>query len=66
MMLSSGPLGISEVETLSCGIWPLATGVDFEHVKVDLILVSQLKVHLPRFPLSRNVEENDTHLLVTV
>jgi hypothetical protein len=34
-----------------CGIWPLSAGVDFEHVKVDLTLVSQLKVPLPNFPM---------------
>jgi hypothetical protein len=27
-------------EFVSCGVWPLAAGVDFEHVKVDLTLVS--------------------------
>jgi hypothetical protein len=27
---------------VSCGVWPLSAGVDFELVKVDLTLVSQL------------------------
>jgi hypothetical protein len=27
-------------EFMSCGIWPLSAGVDFEHVKVDLTLIS--------------------------
>jgi hypothetical protein len=27
-------------EFVSCGVWPLATSVNFEHVKVDLTPVS--------------------------
>jgi hypothetical protein len=37
-------------EFVSCGVWSLAAGVNFEHVKVDLTLVSKLKVPLPIFP----------------
>jgi hypothetical protein len=50
-------------EFVSCGIWPLSTSVDFEHLMVELTLVSQLKVPLSRFPLPR---EDDIRLLVRV
>jgi hypothetical protein len=53
-------------EFISCGVWPLAAGINFEHVKVDLTLVWKLKVPLPRFPLSREDEEHDTHFLARV
>jgi hypothetical protein len=53
-------------EFVSCGVWPLAAGVSVEHVKVDLTLVLKLKVRLPRFPMSREDEEDDTHLLTRV
>jgi hypothetical protein len=53
-------------EFVSCGVWPLAADVSFEHVKVDLTLVSKLKVPLPRFPLSREDDEDDTHFVVRV
>jgi hypothetical protein len=46
-------------EFVSCGIWPLAGDVSFEHVKVGLTPVSKLKVPLPRFPLSHEDEEED-------
>jgi hypothetical protein len=51
---------------VSCDLWPLATGVGCEHVKVDLTPVSQLKVPLPRFPLSSKDEEDDAHFLARV
>jgi hypothetical protein len=51
---------------VSCGVWPLAGNVSFEHVKVDLTLISKLKVPLPRFPLSHEGEENDAHFLARV
>jgi hypothetical protein len=35
---------------MSCGVWPLAADVSFEHVKVGLTPVSKLKVPPPRFP----------------
>jgi hypothetical protein len=53
-------------EFVSCGIWLLATSVSFEHVKVHFTPVSKLKVHLPRVPLSREDEEDDTHFLERV
>jgi hypothetical protein len=39
-------------EFMSCGIWLLSAGVDFEHVKVGVTPASQLTVLLPSFPLS--------------
>jgi hypothetical protein len=42
---------------ISCVIWPLSAGVDFEHVKVDLTLVLQLKVPLPNFPCLTKMEK---------
>jgi hypothetical protein len=27
-------------EFMSWGVWPLSAGIDFEHVKVDLTLIS--------------------------
>jgi hypothetical protein len=53
-------------EFASCGVRPLAADVSFEHVKVGLTLVSKLKVPLPRFPLSREDQEDDTSLLARV
>jgi hypothetical protein len=53
-------------EFVSCGVWPLAGNVSFKHVKVDLTLVSKLKVPLPRFALSHEDEEDDAHFLVRV
>jgi hypothetical protein len=53
-------------EFVSCGVWPLATIVNFEHVKVDLTPVWKLKVPVPRFPLYREDEEDDTHFLARV
>jgi hypothetical protein len=53
-------------EFVSCGVWPLSAGVDFEHVKVDLTLISQLKVPLPRFPLFHEDGDDGSHLLVRV
>jgi hypothetical protein len=59
--------GLDAVEEfVSCGVWPLATSVNFEHVKVDLTPVSQLNVPLLRFSLSHEDEEDDTHFLVRV
>jgi hypothetical protein len=51
---------------VSCGVWPLPANVSFEQVKVGLTLVSKLKVPLPRFPLSREDEEDDACFLVRV
>jgi hypothetical protein len=53
-------------EFVSCDVWLLAAGVSFEHVKNDLTPVSQLKVPLPRFPVSCEDEEGDAHFLVRV
>jgi hypothetical protein len=53
-------------EFMSCGIWLVSVSVDFEHVKVDLTPVSQLKVPLPNFPLSCEDGEDDVQLLVRV
>jgi hypothetical protein len=53
-------------EFMSCGIWPVSVSVDFEHVKVDLTPVSQLKVPLPNFPLSCEDGEDDVQLLARV
>jgi hypothetical protein len=44
----------------------LTAGVNFEQVKVDLTPVSQLKVPLPNFPLSRKGGEDDVQLLAKV
>jgi hypothetical protein len=51
---------------VSCSVWPLATCVNFGHVKFDLTLVSKLKVPLQRFPLSRKDKEDDTHFRAKV
>jgi hypothetical protein len=53
-------------EFLSCGVWPLSAGVDFEHVKVDFTLVSWLKIPLPNFPLHREGEKDDFRFLARV
>jgi hypothetical protein len=53
-------------KSLSCGVWPLSAGVDFEHVKVDFTLVSWLKNPLPNFPLCREGEEDDVRFLARV
>jgi hypothetical protein len=53
-------------EFVSCGVWPLAAGVSFEHVKVDLTPVSKLEVPLARFPLCREDEEDDARFLARV
>jgi hypothetical protein len=51
---------------VSCGVWPLGGDVSFEHVKVDLTPVLNLKVPLPRFSLSREDEEDGTRFLARV
>jgi hypothetical protein len=51
---------------VSCGVWPLPANVSFEQVKVGLTPVSKLKVPLPRFPLSREDEEDDACFLARV
>jgi hypothetical protein len=53
-------------EFMPCGIWPLAAGVDFEHVKVRETSVLKLKVPLPKFPLRRQEDEDNTELLVRI
>jgi hypothetical protein len=53
-------------EFLSCGVWPLSSSVDFEHVKVDFTLVSQLKIPLLNFPLRREGEKDDVRFLARV
>jgi hypothetical protein len=53
-------------EFVSCGVWPLSTGVNFEHVKIDLTSVSKLKVPLLNFPLHREDGEDDVQLLARV
>jgi hypothetical protein len=53
-------------EFLSCGVWPLSAGVDFEHVKVDFTPVSRLKISLPNFPLRHEGEEDGAWFLVRV
>jgi hypothetical protein len=53
-------------EFMSCGVWPLATDVNFEQVKDDLTPILKLKVSLPRFPLSREDEEDDVKFLARV
>jgi hypothetical protein len=53
-------------EFVSCGVWPLAAGVSFKHVKVGLTPISKLKVPLPRFPLSHEDDEDDAGFLVRV
>jgi hypothetical protein len=51
---------------MSWGVWPLSAGIDFEHVKVDLTLISQLKVPLPNFCLCHEDEEDDVQFPVRV
>jgi hypothetical protein len=53
-------------EFVSCGVWPLCAGIDFEQVKVDLTPVSQLKVPLPHFPLRHENEEGDLQFMARV
>jgi hypothetical protein len=53
-------------EFLSCGVWPLSIGVDFEHVKVHFTQVSWLKIPLPNFPLRRKGEKDDVRFLPRV
>jgi hypothetical protein len=53
-------------EFVSCSVWPLDGNVSFEHVIVDLTLVSKLKVPLPRFPLSHEDEVDDARFLERV
>jgi hypothetical protein len=38
-------------EFVSCSVWPLAVGIDFEHMKVEETLVLKLKVPCPNFPI---------------
>jgi hypothetical protein len=51
---------------VSCSVWPLAGGISFEHVKVGLTPVSKLKLPLPRFPFSREDEDDDARFLARV
>jgi hypothetical protein len=53
-------------EFVSCGVWPLDAGNDFEHMKVGEAPVSKLKAPLPRFPLHHQNDEDDTELLARV
>jgi hypothetical protein len=53
-------------EFVSCGVWPLSAGVNFAHVKVDSTPVSQLKIPLPHFPLSREDGDDDVQLIARV
>jgi hypothetical protein len=53
-------------EFVSCGVWPLAAGVDFEHMKVRETPVLKLKVPLPRFPFRHQDDEDDIELLARV
>jgi hypothetical protein len=58
--------GRDAVEFVSFGVWLLSASVDFEHVKVDLTSVSQLRIPLPNFPLCREYEEDDVQFLTRV
>jgi hypothetical protein len=54
-------------EFMSCGVWPLSAGVDFEQVKADLTPISQLKVSLSNIPLShKDGGGDDVQLLARV
>jgi hypothetical protein len=53
-------------EFLSCGVWSMFAGVDFEHVKVDCTPVSWLKIPLPNFPLHCEGEEDGAQFLARV
>jgi hypothetical protein len=53
-------------EFLSCGVWLLSAGVDFEHVKVDFTPISRLKIPLPNFPLRREGEKDGVRFLKRV
>jgi hypothetical protein len=37
-------------EFVSCGVWPLAANVNFEHVKVGAMSMSKIKVPCPDLP----------------
>jgi hypothetical protein len=59
--------GRDDVEQfLSCEVWPLSAGVNFDHVKVHFTLVSRLKIPLPNFPLCCQGEEDDVWFLAKV
>jgi hypothetical protein len=53
-------------EFVSCGVWPLAAGVNFEQVKVGSTPILKLKVPLPRFLLSHEDDEDDVKFLERV
>jgi hypothetical protein len=53
-------------EFISCGVWPLAAGIDFEQVKIGETPISKLNVPLPRFPLRHEDDEDDIVFLVRV
>jgi hypothetical protein len=53
-------------EFVPCGVWPLVAGVNFERVKVRETSVLKLKAPLPKFPLRREDDEDDTEFLVRV
>jgi hypothetical protein len=53
-------------EFMYCSVWPLSAGVDFEHVKVDLTPVSQLKVPLPHVHLRHEGDKDDVKFLARV
>jgi hypothetical protein len=53
-------------EFVSCGVWPLAAGVNFEQVKVGVTPVSKLKVPLPGFTLCHKDDEDYIKFLVRV
>jgi hypothetical protein len=53
-------------EFVSCGVRPLAAGVNFEQVKVSLTPISKLKVPLPRFLLSHEDDVDGVKFLARV
>jgi hypothetical protein len=53
-------------EFLSCGVYPLATGVRFKRVMVGLTSVSKLKIILPKFVAAHKDDEDDVMFLARV
>jgi hypothetical protein len=53
-------------EFIVCNVWPLATGISFEQVKIGVTPVLKLKVPLPRFAVTREDDEVDAKFLARV
>jgi hypothetical protein len=53
-------------EFIACNIWPLATGISFEQVKVGVTPISNVKVPLSKFVVAHEVDEDDANFLARV